>query len=53
VQLTAVGGFFRLRLGRRLAMVDLRLQEDDGELHSGVLDLLLTFSCGEQWWTMA
>jgi hypothetical protein len=26
----------------------LRLQEDDGELHSGVLDLLLAFNCGER-----
>jgi hypothetical protein len=29
--------------------VDLWLQEDDWELHSGVLDLLLAFDCGERW----
>jgi hypothetical protein len=28
--------------------VDLQLQEDDGELGSGVLDLLSAFNCGER-----
>jgi hypothetical protein len=32
--------------------MDLRLQEDDGELRGGVLDLLPAFNCGERQWKM-
>jgi hypothetical protein len=34
-------------------MVGLCLQEDDGELHSGVLDLLPASNCGERQWINA
>jgi hypothetical protein len=34
-------------------MVDLRLQEDDGELRSEALNLLPTFNYGKQQWKMA